>query len=358
MEIGTSHRLMLLAGTLLAGTAIIGLAQAAETTYVGYHVTKVQVLPGKNPGWDHVTIDPVNRHVFIGRRALGVAVVNIDTGEISEVKDTKGTNGAWPIPELGIGLSDNGKENDVTVFDLKTLAVKGKIKVPKETDGVWYDPATKQAFVSNGDEGSITLVDPVAMKAGDTIDLNSKKPEFASVDGKGRAFIPFQDKNQLGVVDLKTKKVATTWPVDCIQPTSTLYEAGTDRIFVACRGAKPLLVVVDATTGKGVYSFPIGSNVDAVTFNPVEKLIMTSNGDAGTISVFKQDSKDAYHLVEEVATRLGARTMVVDPKTQKAFTVTADFVWPAQPAGAARRPPKKYISDTFTLLTLERGTIE
>jgi hypothetical protein len=361
MKIGVSPRTALV-GALLASAAYIGLAQTAEAQaqapYVGYRVTKEIPLPGKNPRWDHVYIDEASRQVFVGRRDMGLTVVNIDTGAVSEVKDTKGTNGAWSAPDLGIGLSDNGTAADVTVFDLKTLAVKSKIKVPKETDGVWYDPSTKQAYVNNGDEGSITLFDPASGKVGETIALNTKKPEFSAVDGKGRAFVALQDKNQIAVVDLKGKKLANTWNVDCIAPTGMYYEAQTDRLFVPCRGAKPLLAVVDATSGKTVYTFPIGSNVDAVSFNPTEKLILTSNGGTGTMSVFKQDSKDAYHLVETVATRLGARTMALDPKTQKAFTVTAEQVQPAPAKEGDRQPPAKFISDTFRMIQLERMKIE
>jgi DNA-binding beta-propeller fold protein YncE len=361
MKIGVSPRTTALVGALLSSAAIVSLAhiaQAQQGAYVGYRVTKETVLPGKNPRWDHVTMDEANRHVFIGRRDLGVTVVNADTGEISEIKDTKGTNGAYAAPDLGIGLSDNGTSADVTVFDLKTLAVKSKIKVPKETDGVWYDPATKTAYVNNGDEGSITLFDPVSGKVGDTIALNSKKPEFSAVDGKGRAFVDLQDKNQIAVVDLKTKKLANTWNVDCVQPTGMYYEPQTDRLFVPCRGTKPLLAVVDGTSGKTVYSFPIGLGVDAVTFNPTEKLILTSNGTTGTVSVFKQDSKDAYHLVETVATRLGARTMTLDPKTQKAFTVTAEYTQPAPANAGDRQPPPRWVSDTFRVIQLERMPIQ
>ena len=336
---------------------MIGGGARAADTYVGYRVTDVKTLPGKKPRWDHVSVDPVNRNLFIGRRAEGVAVMNMDTGAVSSVAETKGTNGAWAAPDLGIGLSDNGTNADVTVFDLKTLAVKAHIKVPKETDGVFYDPATKQGYVNNGDDGSITLFDPVSGKVGETIALNTKKPEFSDVDGKGRAFVALQDKNQIAVVDLKAKKLAATWNVDCVQPTGMMYEPASDRLFVPCRGTKPVMAIVDATSGKTVATLPIGFNVDAVAFNPLEKLVLTSNGASATMSVYKQDDKDTYHLVETVATRLNARTMATDPKTGKAFTVTTESVAPAAPAGG-KAPPVIYISDTFQVITMERKNIE
>ena len=57
----------LLASTTLLSTALVGAAYAADA-YIGYKVSKVIPMPGKNPRWDHVSVDPANRNVFIGRR--------------------------------------------------------------------------------------------------------------------------------------------------------------------------------------------------------------------------------------------------------------------------------------------------
>jgi hypothetical protein len=347
-----------LAGALLAGTALVGAAYAADA-YTGYRVSKVIPLPGKNPRWDHVSVDPENRNVFIGRRDDGVWVYNIDSGEVKQIPQTKGTNGAATAPELGIGMSDNGTFDTVTVFDLKTLAVKSTIKVPKDTDGVGWEPVTKTAYVNNGDDGSITLFDPATGKVGETIALaNTKKPEFFTADGKGRVFIALQDKNQIAVVDFKTKKLAATWPVDCQAPTGMHYEDKSDRLFVSCRGAKPVMAVVDPNSGKTVTTIPIGVNTDAVLWNPVEKLVMSPNGASGTLSVVKQDTPDTYHLIETVATRINARTGTVDPKTGTAFLVAPESTQPAPPAEGGKAPPPKYISDTFSIIVLERKVLD
>ncbi|MEA2947767.1 MAG: hypothetical protein QOI40_3097 [Alphaproteobacteria bacterium] len=344
-----------LAGALLASTAFVGTAAYAADAYTGYKVSKVITLPGKNPRWDHVSVDPVNRNVFIGRRDDGVWVYNIDSGKVSQIENTKGTNGAAIAPELGIGMSDNGTFDSVTVFDLKTLAVKSNIKVPKDTDGVGWEPSTKTAYVNNGDEGSITLFDPATGKVGETIALaNTKKPEFFGTDGKGRVFVNLQDKNQVAVVDFKTKKLTATWPVDCQAPTGMYYEDKSDRLFISCRGAKPVMAVVDPNTGKTVTTIPIGTNTDAVLWNPVEKLVMSPNGASGTLSVVKQDGPDAYHLIETVSTRINARTGTVDPKTGTVFLVAPESTLPAPPAAGGKAPPPVYISDTFSIIVIER----
>jgi hypothetical protein len=354
-KISSHTTIIALAGALLASTALVG---SAVADYTGYRVTKVIPLPGKNPRWDHVSVDPANRNVFIGRRDAGVWVYNIDSGKVSQIENTKGTNGAAIAPELGLGMSDNGTFDTVTVFDLKTLAVKSNFKVPKDTDGVGWEPTTKTAYVNNGEDGTITLFDPATGKIGETIGLaNTKKPEFFGTDGKGRVFVNLQDKNQVAVVDFKTKKLAATWPVDCQAPTGMHYEEKSDRLFVSCRGAKPVMAVIDPNSGKTVTTLPIGVGTDAVLWNPVEKLLMSPNGAAGTLSVVKQDSPDAYHLIETVATRVNARTGTVDPKTGTVFLVAPESTQPAAAEGG-KQPPAKYINDTFSIIVIERGQLD
>lgn len=360
-EFSSRTKTIALAGALLAGTALVSFASIAYAAdaYTGYKVSKVIPLPGKNPRWDHVSVDPANRNVFIGRRDDGVWVYNIDSGQVKQIENTKGTNGAAIAPELGLGMSDNGTFDSVTVFDLKTLAVKSNIKVPKDTDGVGWEPVTKTAYVNNGEEGSITLFDPATGKIGETIALaNTKKPEFFGADGKGRVFVALQDKNQVAVVDFKTKKLATTWPVDCQAPTGMHYEDKSDRLFVSCRGTKPVMAVIDPNSGKTVTTIPIGVNTDAVLWNPIEKLVMSPNGLSGTLSVVKQDGPDAYHLVETVATRINARTGTVDPKSGTVFLVAPESTQPAPPASGGKAPPQKYIADTFSIIVIERAQLD
>jgi hypothetical protein len=350
-----------MAGALLAGTALVSIATIAYAAdaYVGYRVTKVVPLPGKNPRWDHVSVDPANRNVLIGRRDQGLWVYNIDSGQTKQVENTKGTNGAAIAPELGVGMSDNGTFDSVTVFDLKTLAVKQQIKLMNDTDGVGWEPVTKTAYTNNGESGTLTLFDPATGKLGETIALNNtKSPEFFGADGKGRVFVNLRDQNKIAVVDFKAKKLATTWPVDCIQPTGMYYEDKSDRLFVSCRGTKPVMAVVDPNSGKTVTTIPIGTNTDAVLWNPIEKLVMSPNGTSGTLSVVKQDTPDSYHLVETVSTRINARTGTVDPKTGTVFLVAPESTAPAPPAEGGKAPPPRYISDTFSIIVIERGTLD
>ena len=205
-------------------------------------------------------------------------------------------------------MSDNGTFDSVTVFDLKTLAVKQQIKLTNDTDGVGWEPVTKTAYTNNGDNGSLTLFDPVTGKLGETIALNNTKhPEFFGADGKGRVFVALQDQNKIAVVDFKTKKLAATWAVDCQAPTGIYYEEKSDRLFTSCRGAKPVMAVIDPNSGQTVTTIPIGTNTDAVLWNPVDKFVMSRTeagklvgrqaGQPGRLSS-RRDSRDPHQCAD------------------------------------------------------------
>ena len=78
---------------------------------------------------------------------------------------------------------------------------------------------------------------------------------------------------------------------------------------------------------------------------------------SGTLSVVKQDGPDAYHLIETVSTRINARTGTVDPKTGTVFLVAPESTVPAPPAAGGKAPPPVYISDTFSIIVIERAQL-
>jgi hypothetical protein len=94
------------------------------------------------------------------------------------------------------------------------------------------------------------------------------------------------------------------------------YDKATNRIFSGCNRTS---VVLDASTGKVVASFPNGTRVDALGWDPSRKLIYIPNGAEGNVTVVHQDSADKYSVVATVPTFAGAKTITVDPKTHHAY---------------------------------------
>src|SRR5262245_56260118 len=93
------------------------------------------------------------------------------------------------------------------------------------------------------------------------------------------------------------------------------------RLFVGCRSRH--LAVLDANTGKIVFTAPIGERVDAGAFDGKTRRVYLSTGD-GKVSIFHQDSPDGYSLAQEIVTKTGAKKMGFDPKTGNLVIPTSE----------------------------------
>ena len=87
------------------------------------------------------------------------------------------------VPELGKGYSSNGRENKVSVVDLKTLKLITKTETGENPDWILYERSQKEIYtmVSRGKSASVT--DTATNKVIATIPLEGK-PETAMVDAK------------------------------------------------------------------------------------------------------------------------------------------------------------------------------
>jgi hypothetical protein len=92
--------------------------------------------------------------------------------------------------------------------------------------------------------------------------------------------------------------------------------------------------------------------VDGAAFDPGTGLAFASNGE-GSITVVHEDSPTTFHVVSTATTRRGARTMTVDPRTHRLYTVTADFGATPAPTDSNPHPRPNLVPGTFSLLVLE-----
>ena len=116
-------------------------------------------------------------------------------------------------------------------------------------------------------------------------------------------------------------------------------DRATQRLFVSC--VNQLMVVLDAHSGATIAEVPIGSGTDAAAFDPQRKLIFSSNGKDGTISVIREKDANTFVAEGNIDTRVSARTMSIDPKSGRLFVAAAEIDKNAPPPtpGVRRAPP-------------------
>ena len=331
-------------------TLLLVAAACPVASAQGYKVVKTYKLGGDG-GWDYLTFDNSTHQLYISR-ATRVMVVDVDSGkQVGEIADTPGVHGVALVSELGKGFTSNGRENTVSIFDLKTFKTLSKIKVGENPDAIIYDPASKRILTFNGRSNDATAIDADKGTVVGTIKLEGK-PEFAVSDGKGEVFVNIEDKNQLDALDSNKLVEKAHWSLaPCDGPSGLAMDRKNRRLFSGC---DKLMAIVDADSGKLVTQLPICDGVDATAYDDDTHLAFASCGD-GKLSVIREESADKFSVAENVNTQKGARTMALDPKTHQIFTVTAAFgPKPAAPSPQNPRGRPPILPDSFVLLTLSQ----
>jgi DNA-binding beta-propeller fold protein YncE len=314
-----------------------------------YQVKQKYVLGGDG-GWDYLTFDAAGKRLFISRGTHVMVVDPYKGAVVGDIPDTAGVHGIALAQDLGKGFTSNGRDNTVTVFDLKTLKQTAKIKIDGENpDAILYDPSSKRIFTFNGRSKNATVIDAEKSTVVGNIPLDGK-PEFGVADGKGGVFVNIEDKSEITSIDAKKAVVIKSWPLaPCEEPSGLAMDQKHRRLFVGC--SNKMMAIVNADTGKIVTTMPIGEGVDANGFDPETQLAFSSNGRDGNLTVVHEDSPDKFSVVENATTQKFARTMALDTTNHDVYEVTAE-IEEAPPAKEGERPRRTMKPGTFTLLVV------
>ncbi len=294
-------------------------------------------------GWDYLAINGDRLYVSHGTQ---VNILDKKTGDsLGVILNTTGVHGIAFNDKKGKGYTSNGRLNNITVFDLKTTKVLSQIETGINPDAILYDASSNKIITCNGRSKNLTIIDADSEKVLDSIAVGGK-PETLVSNGAGQWFVNVEDKNEVVQINAKTLKVENHWALNPGEsPTGLAINNKTKRLFVGC---EKLLIVMDATNGKVVEKLPIGDGCDGVAFDAESKMIYTSNGAEGTMTVIQEKSDGTYAVIDNISTKKGARTIALDEKTHLIYLPTAEFEPVPTDAPKGTRP--KMIPSTFQVL--------
>jgi DNA-binding beta-propeller fold protein YncE len=317
------------------------LPAAVFAAATGYHILG-EITIGGDGGWDYLSVDSAARRLYVSHQSH-VVVVDLDANKVvGDIPDTPGVHGIAIAADLGKGFVSNGRGNNVTVFDLKTLkAAPEKIATGENPDSIRYDAVSKRVFTFNGRSKNSTAIDAAKNTVVATIPLPGK-PEFSVADGKGHVYVNIEDTNEIVEIDAAKASVLKKYPLTgCDGPSGLAIDTKNRRLFSVC--SNRVMAVSDPDAGKVIATPAIGAGSDGVAFDPGPGYAMSSNGD-GTLTIVAQ-ANGKYDVLENIATERAARTIALDEKTHKVYLPTAKQ-GPA-PAGGGRSP---FLPNSFKVL--------
>ena len=269
------------------------------------------------PFIDYMTLEGPTLYVAFASHDL---VGSIDTRagrRIGVVSQLPRVHGIAVVPELKLAFTSNGGDNSVGVLDVAHQRLLRKTPGGRDPDAILYDPKPRTIYVADHDGKTATLLDPASASVIATIALGGE-PEFCQADpDSGLVYQNLQDTSEVVVVDPVKHAVIRRYKLDPGQgPTGLAFDAGHHRLFAATGNRK--LVVLNSETGQLLAVLPIGLGVDGAAYDPELRRIYTANG-LGSMTVIRQDSPDRYRVLEEVPTRFGGHSLVVDPVTHRIY---------------------------------------
>jgi DNA-binding beta-propeller fold protein YncE len=338
-------KLFTIAFMLLIGANFIGSLNAQD-----FKVKKYSI--GGEGGTDYLTAEPGTGRVFVSR---GTHVMVIDGNKgtvIGDILETPNTHGIALVAKYNHGFTTNRGDSTVSMFDLKTLTVIKKIKIPVGgQDGIMYDDFSDRIILTNHSKpGTVTAIDPNIGVITGQAQLEDDSPEGAATDGKGKLFVNNESKNTIQVLDAKAMKVLASFPIDpCKGPTGIAYDQISNRIFSGCGKTS---AVVDPVTGKIVATIQNGDGVDALGWDPSEKLIYIPAGRDSSVTIIHEDSPDKYTVVAKVTTMGGAKTISVDTVKHVAYLFQPLYGPPPAnaPLGTNGRRPRGPVIGAFLIV--------
>jgi len=330
------RKLFLLAVLLVTVSAI-----AAGT---GYHILK-EIKVGGEGGWDYLTMDSAARRLYVSHTNK-VNVIDPDAGKVvGEIPDTQGVHGIAIASALNRGFTSNGRGNNVTIFDLKTLKPIGTpVMTGENPDSIRFEPNSGRVFTFNGRSKDSTAIDAKTGNVVGTIPLGGK-PEFSVADGKGKVYVNIEDTSEVVEIDAAKASVTKRYSLKpCDGPSGLAIDVKNRKLLSVC-GTR-LMIVSDPDSGKVLATPAIGQGSDGVAFDPSTGYAISSNGDGTLTIVHEMGGK--WEVLENVATARGARTITLDEKTHNVYVPVAEPA-PA-PAGGGRG--RGYVPDSFKVLVV------
>jgi YVTN family beta-propeller protein len=291
---------------------------------------------------DYLTVS--DRHLFVTDESNG-SVYRIDlhdnalpqSTDVTVFASQPATHGVALDPSKQFAYVTRSEANSVDVFNPSTMRMIARIPVADDPDAIFYDSFHDVIYVANGDANLATLIDPKSRAVTGTIPLGGK-PEYFAFDSQTKLIYQnLKDISAVAAVDVTTRSVAQSWPLlGCIGPSGMALDETQRRLFIGCSG-NAMLAVFDLNLHRVTALLSIGGGPDSVAFDAELRRIYTT-GKEGVLTVIRQDTPDAYHVIDSIKLHYGAHTLAVNPATHALYVAYASLLVPSRVAVFTPRP--------------------
>ncbi len=295
------------------------------------HLTELPEITGD---FDHLAFDLKRNRLFVTAEVHhSVEMFDLKTGEhLRSIGGFKTPHSIAFAPEKDELLIADGGDSALILLSGADLERTGRIPLidgsatgkGDSPDAAFYDAPNRLLYVGNGGasanlpDSTISIFSVDQGKVIGTISIPGNNVESMGIDSaRHRLFVNIRDKQQVGVVDLDTRKLLTTWTAPGMNKNTALVVDGkAHRVFVA--GRNPGMLYVFDEDGKVVAQMPCVNINDDMHFDPEMRRLYIS-GSQG-LNIFRQDSPDSYTELVQIPTN-GGKTSTYVPDLHQLYVI-------------------------------------
>ncbi len=284
-------------------------------------------LNGIDGDFDHLAYDlKRNRLIVAAEEHHTLELFDLKTGKhLQSISGFKAPHSIAYVPESDELFITDGEDASCLILSGSDFHRVSRIPLRAGPDAALYDPASKRYYIGNGGRqekaktSAITILSVIDHRKVADIAIDGDNIEAMAVDhANHRLFVNIRDKKEIGVVDLTSNTVVTTWTAPGLnRNTPMMFDEPNQRLFLAGRTPGKFFAF-DARGGSLITSMDCIDMADDLTWDSALHRIYVT-GSQG-ISVFNQDAKDSYTQVTQMKT-IGGKTSIYVPELKQFYVV-------------------------------------
>jgi DNA-binding beta-propeller fold protein YncE len=300
---------------------VIPLALAAASVLTA---TPIALPGGPIVALDLLGIDRPHHTVWVPAGNTGnVVAIDTLTGKVTAVsgfptgEPTRRTHprigpSAVTIGE-GVVWVGNRADQSICAIDIRTHRKGACHTLPGRPDGLAYVASSHEVWSTIPGDLEIAVTGVKAKESKPELIKVDGRPEGYAVDeARGLYFTNLEDKDKTVAIDVKTRKVVSTWADECGAegPRGMAFDTRRRWLFVACtNGAETLDLDHD---GRILSRLEIAPGVDNIDFVPERGLLYIASGKAASLTVAHVDDAGVLTIAATAPTAIGTRVVVAD----------------------------------------------
>jgi DNA-binding beta-propeller fold protein YncE len=311
---------------LLVATALAAAATGAqEQSTAPLKLVHTITLPSYTGDFDHFAVDRRHARILLAAEDHAtLEVFDLKTGK--HLRTVKGFDAPHSIifrPHAATFLITDSGPTMTKILDANTDEIVGKIPLVEGADSSGYDPVANIVYIDTGGKnanmkvGEIQAVNPDTGEKLGEVKFNDNHVEGMALEQNGdRLYVNLVQTNKLAVVNRKTMKTMTEWPVTpCQQNAMVILNEPQKQLYVVCR-QPGMVVVMNSDTGSVVTTQTAPMRADQMLFDAKSHRLYVLGGE-GYIGIYDTAGAGGLKMVAKFPSAPGAKTGILLPDMKK-----------------------------------------